>query len=89
MKRWYLLHVPVGYSANVPTPLVLDFHGYSQSAQSQSERTWVDRVADEETFIVAYPDGLDDAFESDGKEAGWNAVGTVGSSACISTTSAS
>jgi hypothetical protein len=78
VDRWYVLHVPESYDPNIPTPLVLDIHGYSSNAKEQSERTWLDRVADQENFIIAYPDGMDDTFEGDGEgEKGWNAVGTT------------
>lgn len=80
IDRWFVLHVPPSYEPSRPTPLVFDIHGYTSNSQDQRERTGMDVVADEEQFIVVYPDGLDDAFLSNGNdEKGWNSGGTVGS----------
>ena len=57
--RWFQLHMPENYNNLVPTPVVIDIHGYSSDAAEQKERTWVNRAADAETFIVLYPDGAD------------------------------
>ena len=63
MERWYSVHIPQQYDPSIPTPLVLDIHGYTSNAVEQKERTWLDKVADEETFIVVYPDGYDDVSD--------------------------
>ena len=89
LERWWVMHIPEGYDPRVPIPLVIDIHGFSSNAAEQSERTWVSRVADREGFIVAYPDGIDDAFSSDGSgEKGWNAGGTVSSPGLLGPTCA-
>ncbi len=65
MERWYTVHIPQQYDPNIPTPLVLDIHGYTSNAVEQKERTWLTKVADEETFIVVYPDGYDDVSDAE------------------------
>ena len=59
ITREYILHVPSGYDAAVPHPLVIVYHGFGDCAAD-----WADAVgdyigfnilADEEGFIVAYP----------------------------------
>lgn len=55
--REYTLHVPPGYDANRPTPLVVSIHGASLWPAAQQAVTQWDRVADREGFIVAYPSG--------------------------------
>ena len=55
--REYTLHVPPGYDANRPTPLVITIHGASIWPAAQQEISQWDRVADREGFIVAYPSG--------------------------------
>jgi hypothetical protein len=52
-------HRLIIYHLQVPTPVVIDIHGYSSDAAEQKERTWVNRAADAETFVVVYPDGVD------------------------------
>lgn len=54
MTRAYLLHVP-------PDPdgaLVLAFHGGQEDATNQQQISGLDRLADREHFIVAYPEGI-------------------------------
>ena len=62
-SRTYLLHVPASYKGDKPVPLVLDWHpmlfGTSQSQRSNSGYA---ALADAEGFIVAYPQGLDNAW---------------------------
>lgn len=55
--REYTLHVPPGYDANRPTPLVITIHGASLWPAAQQEVSQWDRVADREGFIVVYPSG--------------------------------
>lgn len=55
--REYTLHVPRGYNANTPTPLVITVHGASLWPAAQERLSQWDRVADREGFIVAYPSG--------------------------------
>ena len=55
--REYTLHVPPGYDANRPTPLVITIHGASIWPAAQQALSQWDRVADREGFIVAYPSG--------------------------------
>ena len=59
ITREYILHVPSGYDAAVSHPLVIVYHGFGDCAAD-----WADAVgdyfgmnilADEEGFIVAYP----------------------------------
>ncbi len=67
LNREYLIHVPSGYRAGSETPLVLDFHGHSSNASQQEERSGLSDVADQQGFIVVYPQGV---READG-ETGW------------------
>ena len=56
--REYLLHIPAGYDASHPIPLVFVFHGSSASASVIEAETSFDRIADSLGFIVVYPEGL-------------------------------
>ena len=57
--RTFLLTIPVGYDPNVPTPLVLNFHGSGSSAAEQSAYSQLDAKGMQRGFIVATPDGID------------------------------
>lgn len=62
--RTYLVHVPAGLSG--AAPLVLMLHGgYGTGAQAERSYGW-DALADQDHFVVAYPDGLDRAWNSGG-----------------------
>ncbi len=63
--RSYRLYKPAGLSTSAP--LVVVMHGYSGSA-AQAERgyDW-DGLADSDKFVVAYPDGLNRAWNVDGE----------------------
>jgi polyhydroxybutyrate depolymerase len=56
--RKFLLHVPPGYRADGPLPLVVVLHGaFSTGGQTETETGFSD-LADAEGFLVAYPEGI-------------------------------
>jgi polyhydroxybutyrate depolymerase len=68
ITRTVYVHVPSCYTGAVAVPLVLSWHGYMDTAQGQSDTDGFMVKADEECFIVAYPEGYGTA----GLES-WNA----------------
>lgn len=74
--RQVLVHLPTGYRADRPTPLVLAFHGGGGHAEHMAEHYGLRQKADEAGFIVAFPNG-DSRFPG-GKLATWNAGGCCG-----------
>jgi polyhydroxybutyrate depolymerase len=60
--RNYLLHVPASYTGMTPVPLVTDWHGILLNASLQQQFSGYQQKADKEGFIVAYPDGIDTAW---------------------------
>jgi len=60
----YLVHLPPGYDGTKRAPLVLNWHGFTSNAQQQELFSNFDPVADEEGFVVVYPNSPD---------ASWNA----------------
>jgi polyhydroxybutyrate depolymerase len=64
--RSYLLHVP-RHSGSEAMPLVLAFHGGGGTGRSIEWLTGFDKEADENQFLVAYPDGLDKGW-NDGRQ---------------------
>lgn len=56
--RMYRIHVPAGYAADTPTPLVLDFHGHGGSAAGEDAHSGFTPLGEREGFIAVYPQGL-------------------------------
>jgi polyhydroxybutyrate depolymerase len=57
LDRYYLLHVPPAAPAAAPRPLVLVLHGGGGNPEGMAPLTGMDRLADREGFLVAYPAG--------------------------------
>jgi polyhydroxybutyrate depolymerase len=66
------LHVPAGYDASHPLPLLLVFHGYYGSAGGMESVTGLSAIADQKGFAIAYGSGVSQS---------WNAGKCCGSSA--------
>jgi polyhydroxybutyrate depolymerase len=62
MARSFILHVPAGYTGKSPVPLVLDWHGLGSSGTSQKRLSGYEALSDREGFIVAWPNGIDSAW---------------------------
>src|SRR5262245_51380610 len=56
--RQFLLTIPDRYDPNVPTPLILNFHGLGSDATQQAVYTQLDARAKARGFIVATPNGI-------------------------------
>ena len=65
IERTYALHIPAGYDATRPTPLVLAFHGIGLNAEEMIRISGLSEQADTSGFIVAYPNGT-------GENKSWN-----------------
>jgi len=60
--RAYTLHVPAGYSGNTPVAFVLDFHTMSWTAQQEATNSGFKELSDQEGFLVAWPQGLENTW---------------------------
>jgi polyhydroxybutyrate depolymerase len=59
MRRQVLVHVPpAAAQPGARLPLVIAYHGYSAYAEERAESLGLGPVADEEGFVVVYPQGL-------------------------------
>ena len=63
--RSYRLYEPAGLPASAPLVVVL--HGYSGSARQVERDYGWDELANSDRFVVAYPDGVDRAWNVDGE----------------------
>jgi polyhydroxybutyrate depolymerase len=69
--RTYQVHVPPQYDPNVPTPVVLAFHGAMMNGGLMAGFTGLSKKADEAGFVVVYPYGTGSA----NRVLFWNAGG--------------
>lgn len=60
------MHIPTGYNAASPTPLVFVFHGLTGTGSMMADITKFSPLADQENFIVIYPDGISKKWASPG-----------------------
>jgi polyhydroxybutyrate depolymerase len=74
LERTYLLHIPPGLAAGQPVPLVFVFHGFSENANVIRQASGFNYVADNNRFIVVYPNG-----SGASGSLSWNASGCCGS----------
>jgi polyhydroxybutyrate depolymerase len=58
LERWFVVHIPPQYEPGEPMPLVLNLHGRSSNAIQQRDASRMNQKADEEGFIVVYPQAL-------------------------------
>lgn len=56
-ERCYYLYVPVGYDPARPVPLVVSLHGFLSNPASQAWISGWHKLAEQEGFLVAYPQG--------------------------------
>jgi polyhydroxybutyrate depolymerase len=68
-QRTYRLHVPAGYDAGRPIPVLLELHGFGGSAAGDEQGSGYDALSDREDFLVVYGQGL-----SDRDGAGWASI---------------
>ncbi|CAN5401595.1 hypothetical protein BH09BAC1_BH09BAC1_09030 [soil metagenome] len=64
VNRTYILYAPPGHNANIPAPLVLNYHGYTSNAGQQAFYSNMNPVADTAGFIVVYPEGLNNSWNT-------------------------
>jgi polyhydroxybutyrate depolymerase len=57
LTRDYRLHVPPAAAQGKPLPLVLNLHGATQNAQLEEIQSNMDPNADQNGYLVVYPDG--------------------------------
>jgi polyhydroxybutyrate depolymerase len=71
--RDYYIHVPTSYNKTQSIPLVLVFHGTGARGSDMEQVTGLSQLADQENFIVAYPQGLKD----NNGQTFWASIGTT------------
>jgi polyhydroxybutyrate depolymerase len=72
-SRSYRVHLPSSYLPGSTYPMVLVFHGYGGNDADMESVTGFSALADEDQFIVVYPQGLTDTYAV----AFWASIGTT------------
>lgn len=62
--RECLIHLPTGYNASRNYPLVFNLHGYGSNDFEEEIYTYMDSISNAEGFIVAYPNGVANQWNS-------------------------
>ncbi len=57
-QRSYLVHIPSGYDGSTELPLVVVIHGAFDTAKGIEKFSGFSQLADQENFIVLYPEGI-------------------------------
>ncbi|MBT5147566.1 MAG: hypothetical protein HOM41_03320, partial [Flavobacteriales bacterium] len=57
LTREYVIHIPPGYNADTPVPLMFSLHGYTSNNDFNLLYTGFNSIADTANFIVVYPLG--------------------------------
>jgi polyhydroxybutyrate depolymerase len=66
--RTFIVHLPTGYNTNNQYPLVLNLHGLRANAEQQQTYSQFDDVADQNGFIVIYPNGTGESWSTIGNK---------------------
>jgi len=57
IAREYTVYIPENYNHSIPTPILFAFHGFGGSNNYIMNSAGFNEIADEENFIVVYPQG--------------------------------
>lgn len=75
LDRDYIVYVPESYQPETPSPLLFVYHGFGGNNESLMNYTGFNEIADQENFIIVYPQGSNFLGTPHWNVGGW----TVGS----------
>jgi polyhydroxybutyrate depolymerase len=78
ITRNHITYVPAGYVPGTAVPLVFVMHGFTQSAQAIMNATGFNDLAEQEGFIVAYPNGVNNGWNTNSPFPGGSTADDVG-----------
>ncbi len=64
IDRTWFIHVPASLDDSQPAPLVLAMHGFTSNATIHEGLSGMTEVAEENGFVVVYPNGVDNAWNA-------------------------
>ncbi len=62
--RTFIIHLPASFIAGQSLPLVFNHHGYTSNASQEEFYTKMNATSDANNFIVVYPEGISNAWNS-------------------------
>jgi polyhydroxybutyrate depolymerase len=77
-NRSYIVYTPASYNPGTPVPLVFVLHGFTQSGQSIMNVSAFNSVADTANFIIVYPNGISNAWNTYANIPGASTANDVG-----------
>lgn len=78
ITRNHITYIPSAYVPGTPVPLVFVMHGFTQSAQAIMNATGFNDLAEQEGFIVAYPNGVNNGWNTNSPFPGGSTADDVG-----------
>ena len=78
LTRDHITYVPSSYDPGTPVPLVFVMHGFTQSASAIMNATGFNDLAEQEGFIVAYPNGVNNGWNTNSPFPGGSTADDVG-----------
>lgn len=78
VNRSYIVYTPPSYVPGSSLPLVFVLHGFTQSAQNIMDVSGFNDVADTGNFIIVYPNGVGNAWNSNSGMAGGSTADDIG-----------
>ncbi|MBL8001655.1 MAG: prolyl oligopeptidase family serine peptidase [Flavobacteriales bacterium] len=78
LTRDHITDVPSGYDPGTPVPLVFVMHGFTQSASAIMNATGFNDLAEQDGFIVAYPNGVNNGWNTNSPFPGGSTADDVG-----------
>lgn len=78
ITRNHIAYVPSGYLPGTAVPLVFVMHGFTQSASAIMNATGFNELAEQEGFIVAYPNGVNNGWNTNSPFPGGSTADDVG-----------
>jgi polyhydroxybutyrate depolymerase len=64
LPRNYIVYLPVNFAASENLPLVINMHGFTNTAKFQMDYSQFNKTADSARCIVIYPEGVDKRWNS-------------------------
>jgi polyhydroxybutyrate depolymerase len=64
MERTFIRRIPLGYTGDMPVPVVIDFHPVGGTGSSWKGSTGWAELADDEGFIMIWPDGIGNSWNA-------------------------
>jgi poly(3-hydroxybutyrate) depolymerase len=61
-SRTFILHIPTGYTGQSPVPLVVDWHPIFGTGSGERSGSGYVQLSDREGFVIAFPNGIDGAW---------------------------